>query len=1061
MRRQKWVKWEGIVAPRCETCRGGAVLAIVVCTITFLLVAGLPPHAGSDVHADSHSCGVSGSTSAATLDDGEWPMLAANPQRTSWNSEEVRGVLQPVWYRPIEPYISPKTQVIAAYDRLYISTARGLYVLYTGTGTAGSAGEIAWVYPTELPMGHSPTVYNGVVYVGGLDHKLHTIDALTGQPLWTFEGGAGFETNPLVIGDVVYLGNRDGYMYAIYGHNHPNAGTLKWKYRSGGPILFSAAYDDGVLYFAANDSHAYALDVSDGNLVWKSAKLPGPGFYSWWPVVHEGVVVFASGHNYRAWLDPDKDHDLQSREKEDLYPGWQNLTNEVLLGTRSSSPPYLVNARPILDYHEEKPWRRTYLVLDRQTGEEVTYDFDSDGKAEYAPITWFNTHGASTRYPPLVGTDGRLYQSMHYVQMPDTPISRGHIVGWMLDTPSYTTPSAVSNAVDEPIAYSAGGNLIYWSRHRDCAAGAFDYTIPNHNPHTGFGPTGSRQWNYWSRCLELRDEILPGYTQMYHVLSDYPSVALYRGASDSVNGVYERHGDQNPPIPYKGKLYIHRSNAIIALGDYSGTATALPVATIVEGAEAGITIPDTEALRQILSAEIQKILDAGHLRPGYLSHGLFDQRTEMVVGENLIDYWHHPSDTLYALLRCLPYLPPSQQEQVRTYLRQEYADYPPYSYVHIGWADGAPREAQLLPPEVDADLANHPAHSNYASFYEGWHYPPHMFYALWKYAAEFDNARTVFDNSFDKLEAPPSDDFLQQYPYVHNAYIAGYIGYLELEQLAGYPESADVRAELDRLLVTRVSNFEKDSPWVVCEKPLCNEYNRALNVARNFMFLVPELGEYLRTHALAKVETAIDEYSYVAPYWFVTRTTHMYSEGVVNPLYDSDALFQARSLILQEPREKLYKYLDVPAFEQGDLFYLHKLVAVIEASGSLAFDASPDRAAEGESIVYTVRFVGSSVPLNVWVQLPDGTSEPTDLEVENSSVLPTYDSNQHAVVWSDTTPAGAEVVIRYQARVTTGMPGVLVSTAELSAPERVPKTATTKVIVNPYRHMIPLVFVGN
>ena len=55
-----------------------------------------------------------------------WPMAGANPQRTSWTAEEVRGELRPLWYKPFEPYISQKVQIIAAYNTLYIATAKGL-----------------------------------------------------------------------------------------------------------------------------------------------------------------------------------------------------------------------------------------------------------------------------------------------------------------------------------------------------------------------------------------------------------------------------------------------------------------------------------------------------------------------------------------------------------------------------------------------------------------------------------------------------------------------------------------------------------------------------------------------------------------------------------------------------------------------------------------------------------------------------------------------------------------------------------------------------------------------
>ena len=152
-----------------------------------ILGAGLLPWYGPGRQRDLGRVLSEAQASAAglesTVSTGEWPTVAANPQRTSWTPEEVRGQLQPIWYRPIEPYISPKSQVIAANDLLYVSTARGLYALHTGAGATGDAGELAWIYPTELPLGHSATIHEGVAYVGGMDHKLHAIDASTGAGL--------------------------------------------------------------------------------------------------------------------------------------------------------------------------------------------------------------------------------------------------------------------------------------------------------------------------------------------------------------------------------------------------------------------------------------------------------------------------------------------------------------------------------------------------------------------------------------------------------------------------------------------------------------------------------------------------------------------------------------------------------------------------------------------------------------------------------------------------------------------------------------------------------------
>ena len=116
-------------------------------------------------------------------------------------------------------------------------------------------------------------------------------------------------------------------------------------------------------------------------------------------------------------------------------------------------------------------------------------------------------------------------------------------------------------------------------------------------------------------------------------------------------------------------------------------------------------------------------------------------------------------------------------------------------------------------------------------------------------------------------------------------------------------------------------------------------YCRAFSASANFIYLTPELGEYLRTNALSKVQAALNEYYHNTPYWFVERYEGTIGEGVFAPLYDVN-LFQAKALILKESREELVKYLDVPAFPIGDLFYIQNLVAAIEADYTLSTSSS-------------------------------------------------------------------------------------------------------------------------
>jgi len=220
---------------------------------------------------------------AQSISDPNWSMVGHDYTRSSHSPTEVTGKLNPEWYRSFEAYIPRKVQIIAAtvnnLDTLFISTAAGLYALSTDGST------VRWVYPTELPLGNSPTLTNNILYVGGYDRRIHAINASDGKLKsgWTFyEAGAGFETNPMVVNNTVYAGNRDGYFYAL----DANTGTLKWRFQTNGPILFSAAYKDNTLYFASNDSYAYAVNATTGQQVWKSVKFPGMGFHTWWPVIY-------------------------------------------------------------------------------------------------------------------------------------------------------------------------------------------------------------------------------------------------------------------------------------------------------------------------------------------------------------------------------------------------------------------------------------------------------------------------------------------------------------------------------------------------------------------------------------------------------------------------------------------------------------------------------------------------------------------------------------------------------------------------------------------------------
>ncbi|HEY2527193.1 MAG TPA: PQQ-binding-like beta-propeller repeat protein, partial [Xanthobacteraceae bacterium] len=111
------------------------------------------------------------------------------------------------------------------------------------------------------------------------------------KPLWTFSTTDAISSSPTVVDGVIYIGSWDGFFYAI----NARSGLLIWKFQvdcdntivpvppqclapgeappprfftQGGLITSTAAVADGQVYFAAGKT-VYDLNAVDGSLRWK------------------------------------------------------------------------------------------------------------------------------------------------------------------------------------------------------------------------------------------------------------------------------------------------------------------------------------------------------------------------------------------------------------------------------------------------------------------------------------------------------------------------------------------------------------------------------------------------------------------------------------------------------------------------------------------------------------------------------------------------------------------------------------------------------------------------
>lgn len=916
------------------------ILAIPLLISTFAL-----KNSKNEVHAETNPA--------------EWNMPGANPQRTSWITESV-DVTGIDWYRPIEAYIDQQVQVITGNKHAYISTSKGLVVLDAETGS------LAWRFDTEMPLGNSPTVVGDMVYVGGFDHNIYAIQDLgtSYSLIWTFSDAAlGYSANPVVVNGVVYAGNRDGYFYAI----DADTGTLVWQYPQAGdpslgPIDMSAAYSatTGDLYFAAQDMYGYALNASDGTLVWKTAsKLPGERYQAWWPVLYQDKVLFSGAFAYKKSTNPGTTSvsgapdSAQTMQSNDFFnnvltgtgymgalitstgsQGWPSGTS--LIDTQTS---YNAAYDSLNSYSSENFQRRTIAVINRADGTETVT----------APFMFEGT-GSGNRYPPIVDSADSIAYIQNYHSQTQGNIGRKIVTGWKLgnqylklvgNTSAWDEPAALSGMGAESVMFNLVtdrdaqviGSRIYWSY-----PGTLDAVLPATD---GAADEYDPMWRFYTNADDL--ERLKGY---------------YKGSTSSINGVYNSHGYQNPLVPYAftnsssqrvERIFTIRSNTIVAIGD-AGTETALPLVTINNNPDY-LGTPMSEAQMQtMLENELDKIIDVyeadninGFLKPGYYNHGTLGG-----IGGFPNFYFEAPGDTLLALASAYPHVGTAMQTRLRSYMDAFYQKYFATSLVRkIGWSSGYSRDDIDYPSEITSAMGS-------LNNSTGGAYAQRSFYALWKYAQIVNNQATslsIYNATKvglaypSNLEASSANTHVRT-PYVYNDYIAGYIGYLNLQELAfngSYDSTTQtqrtgIQADLAALESYRATNFSKDHPiGATGDNPsgiTINQYYRNFNFSRNFLYMTPELGTYLATNAGAATNVAIDEYTYLGPFWFVEANSNTFQEGVMANLYDVPALFSAKAYIEGADQSQLSKYIDASAFQRGGIFLIQNLATALSASTS-------------------------------------------------------------------------------------------------------------------------------
>src|SRR5579872_2468030 len=134
-----------------------------------------------------------------------------------------------------------------------------VYALFAPTCT------LDWRYRTGGPVYSSPTVFNGRLYIGSDDHFVYALNATTGAFIWRHRTGNVVRSSPITNGKIVYVGSNDHRVYAL----NAITGALIWAFPTGGPVTSSPRFSTNgqMIYIGSKDHNVYALNAFTGALI--------------------------------------------------------------------------------------------------------------------------------------------------------------------------------------------------------------------------------------------------------------------------------------------------------------------------------------------------------------------------------------------------------------------------------------------------------------------------------------------------------------------------------------------------------------------------------------------------------------------------------------------------------------------------------------------------------------------------------------------------------------------------------------------------------------------------
>ncbi|MGM9802699.1 MAG: PQQ-binding-like beta-propeller repeat protein [Muribaculaceae bacterium] len=150
-------------------------------------------------------------------------------------------------------------------DVMYLVSMRYLFVIEARTGRVIVRKKLNY----DANVSTVPLVTDKEIIFGTSDNGILALDRSTYEEKWHFKTGtalissapytgnhpATVETSALLVGNTVYMGASDGYIYAIDRTN----GRLQWRHNTGAPVFATMAVSGNTLFAVDFSGNVYAL----------------------------------------------------------------------------------------------------------------------------------------------------------------------------------------------------------------------------------------------------------------------------------------------------------------------------------------------------------------------------------------------------------------------------------------------------------------------------------------------------------------------------------------------------------------------------------------------------------------------------------------------------------------------------------------------------------------------------------------------------------------------------------------------------------------------------------